>query len=572
LKAATLGGSAVLGIAVASRTGVIPSGDHDALGRLRLSSDDGSGVRALEVGLGDDLLPQVRKGRWESDQLPTTTHSMVAFAWDRDETAPRVKISSRRSGTWSAWRSVPLLHDLPDGDDAEWGTRTGTQLVWIGPADGIRIRVGAHRPPSLTLVLLHPGRLPGDEREGPLSGPLARSEAQTGVPARPKMLGRSQWGADESWRNGDPRYNATIEQVHIHHTANSNDYAEEDVPAILRGIYRYHTHSLGWSDIAYNFLIDRFGRIWVGRAGGAAKPVRGAHTLGFNATSTGFAVIGNYELVEPSSQTIGALVRLTAWKLGMYQRDPEGTVAVQSEGSDKYAASQVVVLPVVDGHRDTNDTACPGKLLYARLPAIRRRAAKRLAGATDPGVVITQPFGLSGDAAAGAVLSVTPGAYTPADAAVAYTWLRDGVPTGDDPATAARTCLPEDVGHQLGVVVTVAETGYTSATQELAAPAPVETTAVLDLKARPRRGNIRVTVAVTAPGLVVPPTGRVRIRADHRKPRTVELVDGRAVVRLMRFGRGEHTIKATYLGAAPVRRAKTRTTVRIKRQHRLTTS
>ncbi len=557
----------MLGIAVASRTGVIPTGGVDALGRLSLSAD-GSGMRALEVGLGDDLLPKVGNARWESDRLPTTTHSMVAFTWDRDESTPGVQISSRRSGSWSAWRSVPLQLDLPDGDDAEWGIRTGTQLVWIGASDGIRIRLGAHRPPSLMLVLLHPGRLPGDEREEPLSAPLARSEAQAGVPPRPTMRGRSQWGADESWRNGDPRYNVTIEQVHIHHTANSNDYSEEDVPAILRGIYRYHARSLGWSDIAYNFLVDRFGRIWVGRAGGAAKPVRGAHTLGFNATSTGFAVIGNHELVQPSPQTIGALVRLTAWKLGMYQRDPEGTVAVLSEGSDKYAASQVVVLPVVDGHRDTNDTACPGTLLYARLPAVRRRAAKQLAGAADPGVVITQPFALSGDAAAGAVLSIAPGAYTPADAAVSYTWLRDGVPTGDDPATAARTCVPEDVGHQLGVVVTVAAEGYASATQQLATPAPVETTAVLDLRARPRHGNIRVTLAVTAPGLAVPPAGRVRIRADQRKARTVELVDGRAVVRLTGFGPGKHRIKATYLGLAPVRRAKAQTTVRVRRHRR----
>ena len=99
----------------------------------------------------------------------------------------------------------------------------------------------------------------------------------------PVLLGRRDWAADESWRNGDPRYNDTIEQAHVHHTANSNDYGEQDVPALMRGMYWYHTHSLGWSDIAYNFVVDRFGRAWVGRAGGVNRPVRGAHTLGFNA-------------------------------------------------------------------------------------------------------------------------------------------------------------------------------------------------------------------------------------------------------------------------------------------------
>jgi hypothetical protein len=35
-------------------------------------------------------------------------------------------------------------------------------------------------------------------------------------------------------------------------------------------------------------------------------------------------------------------------------------------------------LPVIDGHRDTNDTACPGDRLYAQLPEVRRRAQWRI--------------------------------------------------------------------------------------------------------------------------------------------------------------------------------------------------
>ena len=33
------------------------------------------------------------------------------------------------------------------------------------------------------------------------------------------------------------------------------------MPALLRGIYAYHTQSRGWSDIGYNFLVDRFGTV-----------------------------------------------------------------------------------------------------------------------------------------------------------------------------------------------------------------------------------------------------------------------------------------------------------------------
>jgi uncharacterized protein with LGFP repeats len=195
----------------------------------------------------------------------------------------------------------------------------------------------------------------------------------------PALLTRADWGANESWRSSPPRYNDTLQQVHIHHTANSNSYTQDDVPALIRGIYAYHTQSLGWSDIAYNFLVDRFGRAWVGRAGGPALLVRGAHTLGFNATSTGISVIGNYDAVQPTSAVIGAIVGIAAWKLDPYHRDPLGRALVTSEGSDKFPAGRQVSLPVIDGHRDTNDTDCPGRYLYAHLDRIRDRTAHRMA-------------------------------------------------------------------------------------------------------------------------------------------------------------------------------------------------
>ena len=41
-------------------------------------------------------------------------------------------------------------------------------------------------------------------------------------------------------------------------------------------------------------------------------------------------------------------------------------------------------LPVIDGHRDTNDTACPGQHLYDRLPGIRRRTQARMNAFSHP--------------------------------------------------------------------------------------------------------------------------------------------------------------------------------------------
>ena len=68
----------------------------------------------------------------------------------------------------------------------------------------------------------------------------------------------------------------------VHHTAGSNDYAPQDSAGIVRSIYEYHTRTLGWCDIAYNALVDKYGQVFEGRAGGMDRPVEGSHTGGFN--------------------------------------------------------------------------------------------------------------------------------------------------------------------------------------------------------------------------------------------------------------------------------------------------
>ena len=354
------------------------AGRGEAPAALTLSSHGGYGVYSLDIPLDGSRFSPSGDGRYVTEQLPTSTHSMVAFTWARAGREPRIRIRSRKRGTWQDWRPVPTLHDLPDRSSAE-GSRgvVGTDLVWIGAADGVQVEVDGTRPEDLTVVLLHPARVRG--RAG-LSAHRTRNDpdddqARERVP-RPRLRRRRHWGADRSWRPDEITYNETVRQVHVHHTVNSNDYSRKDVAGLIRGMYRYHTEYLGWSDIGYNFLVDRFGRTWVGRAGGPSRPVRGAHTLGFNSTSCGVSVIGNFETTEPNRAVVRAVARLAAWKLDRHGRTPTGRTTVRSEGSDRYAAGRKVRLPVIDGHRDTNETACPGRHLYAALPRIRRRAER----------------------------------------------------------------------------------------------------------------------------------------------------------------------------------------------------
>jgi hypothetical protein len=331
-------------------------------------------------------------------------------------------------------------------------------------------------------------------------------------------------------------------------------------------MYRYHTSNLGWSDIGYNFLVDRFGRLWVGRAGGAARPVRGAHTLGFNATSTGVSAIGNFELVTPTAAMLSAIVRVAAWKLDLYGRKPMGHAEVLSEGSDKYRSRQVVDLPVIDGHRDTNDTACPGQHLYDSLPLIRKRAAARIDkfhATVQPTVTITQAAAVTGTPALGEKLTVQPGAFTPADATPAYAWLRDGAEIVGASRASYRT-VPEDVGTQLTVRLDVTKPGYQSATQLLTVDGLVTAPATVSLRTIGRRGRAVVHIEVTAPpGVAGTPTGQATVRI-HLRTRTVDLVNGRATPRFRSFLPGQYTVNVDYLGSPSLTPAAAEASVTIK--------
>ena len=63
-----------------------------------------------------------------------------------------------------------------------------------------------------------------------------------------------------------------------------------------------HSLSLGWSDIAYNFLIGNDGAVYEGRG----WDYQGATAKGWNNVSIGIAFIGKYLDNLPSAQAIDA--------------------------------------------------------------------------------------------------------------------------------------------------------------------------------------------------------------------------------------------------------------------------
>ena len=163
----------------------------------------------------------------------------------------------------------------------------------------------------------------------------------------------------------------------------------------MRAIYAFHTKVRGWNDIGYNFLVDRFGRVFEGRRGSITAAVVGAHTGGFNSQSLGVAVLGTFTTQAPSAAALSGLVDVLAWKAAQYGLDPRGLDEAASPPAGRTPGTRpgsAVPVTVLSSHRDVGITECPGDALYADLPWLRRQVAARMTpGLVAPAVSAVTP-------------------------------------------------------------------------------------------------------------------------------------------------------------------------------------
>lgn len=290
---------------------------------------------------------------------------VIGLSW-AGSAVVEAKVRIRTSGSWSEWITLPESDGAPDPSAPEsTRMRSSTAPFVVGSSDGVQVRIDRRSPHSadLRLTLVDPGTSDADDL--PIDvGTLPSASAAGTAPA---YYTRAQWGADESLRRADPYY-GDVRAVVIHHTAGTNSYAAAEVPAIIRGIYAYHVKVQGWNDIGYNALVDRFGRLWEGRAGGLNKPVSAAHTYGFNGVTAGVSGIGDFSTVTPPQALLDGYTRYAAWKLSLHHLDPATSVSLtRSDGA------VVTTVSRVPGHRDLYATSCPGDRDYAQLPSLRTR-------------------------------------------------------------------------------------------------------------------------------------------------------------------------------------------------------
>ena len=169
------------------------------------------------------------------------------------------------------------------------------------------------------------------------AGPSAASTVRSRVAAAaPAIVPRSEWGPELAPVGPIPD-EPDVRFLLVHHTVNGNDYAPEEVTGLLAGIYGFHTSpEKGWPDIAYNFLIDRFGTIYEGRTGS----LTGAKAADATGGSQGFAqlccFIGDHSIEAPSDAAMASMVSMLAFLGDRHTLDlsPDATATFVSRGSE----------------------------------------------------------------------------------------------------------------------------------------------------------------------------------------------------------------------------------------------
>lgn len=289
----------------------------------------------------------------------------------QEESDEEMLVRVRVGDEWGHW--FPL-HDSEDhGPDpgSPEAERAGPQEgapapVWVGEADAYELSV-AEGAPEVDVHLV---------REGETRVRVATNEEQ--AEGMPLIRTRSSWGARAP--REAPREVQGLDLAVVHHTVNANSYPSSQVPAMLRAVQAFHMDANGWDDIGYNFLVDRFGRVWEGRSGGVYRSIVGGHSRGFNTRSTGVAVLGEFQTATPPTAVVTAIGDLLAWKFAVHATSPSGTTAYTTTTGSTSHPPGTYVLPRIIGHRDVSLTACPGSLLHSRLSTIRNRAVLRYPG------------------------------------------------------------------------------------------------------------------------------------------------------------------------------------------------
>ncbi len=272
--------------------------------------------------------------------------------------------------SWDEWVRVETETDWKQDED----DRIIGELIPISQLsqlhDTVQYRIDLTAAPDGQTPLLREMRLAFID---PGSTPESDDTRSTDSYPKPDVVSRNEWGCPDGSASPEwPTEYQPVTHIVIHHTVNSNDDGV-DFAAIVRAIWSYHANTLGWGDIGYNYLVDRNGVLYEGRAGG--DDVIGGHAYPANHGTLGLSFIGTYTSAPVPQSMLDSAAELIAWKAEQKGIDPHGWgwIYAQDDYDDRWK-------PTIAGHRDVGEwyTTCPGDVLLNHLPMLRDEVASLL--------------------------------------------------------------------------------------------------------------------------------------------------------------------------------------------------
>lgn len=345
----------------------------------RLGAD---AVERVDAGAGARSAPRSTGGH--ASEGPVTHVSDVLVAPARFDLA----------GLAGETRHYELRARESEGEWTRWVEVGSGDPVWFGGAEELQLRTRGWRPGGR----IHYVNVSGDATPADAALTALRQEAShvavatatfvagepaMADPAKPGIVTREEWGAERRRGGCEPRKRPDYDQVKaavVHHTVSANRYTRAEAPEMVLAICRYHRNGNGWNDIGYNALVDRFGNLYEGRAGGIGRAVVGAHSEGFNSQTTGLASLGTHTKESLSRAAMNAAADFLAWKLVKHNKTATGRTTLISAGgsANRYDKGERVRVRKIIGHRKLGLTECPGTTLYRDLDRLRRKVERRI--------------------------------------------------------------------------------------------------------------------------------------------------------------------------------------------------
>ncbi|MDA0875329.1 MAG: peptidoglycan recognition family protein, partial [Bacteroidetes bacterium] len=222
------------------------------------------------------------------------------------------------------------------------------------PFEASRFEIRVTGPPGAQLEIRDVGFF--DARSGeetpPSTDPQPLMGAKTGTIVPPPLVTRAQWNARPFIGSPSALARPTYDFMTWHHAAGYSAENLDQGKAQMRAMQDLHQNVRGWSDIGYQFAIDRAGNLYQGRpfmdnsTSLSQVPVLalGAHAGGANTGNIGVVIMGCYHPPEGANcqqeitpAAFATYINLFAFLSERYGVEPE----------------------MIRGHRDFGQTACP---------------------------------------------------------------------------------------------------------------------------------------------------------------------------------------------------------------------